>query len=146
MTFDVFWQIYPRRVGKLDAQKAYDKALKRTDDVTIRAAVLRYADECKGKEENFIAHPATWLNQGRWMDEKKSARALGYWFGPTKQFPAETRARPRYISRANWAQLFVPETDPRYPQMVERTSWWQTDPREYAFEKGGIRVVQTWWR
>jgi hypothetical protein len=65
--FDQFWAAYPRRVGKLAAQKAYMKARKiATQEELLKgvAAYIRhkpaYADFC---------HPTTFLSQGRWMDE-----------------------------------------------------------------------------
>ena len=71
--FEVFWQHYPRRVGKLAAAKAYEKARRLASAEDIVAGIERYkrtkpayADWC---------HPATYLNQGRWMDEPDPARA-----------------------------------------------------------------------
>lgn len=31
--------------------------------------ILRYGAEIAGREQRFIAHPNTWLSQGRWADE-----------------------------------------------------------------------------
>lgn len=65
--FEQFWDIYPRKVGKIAAAKAYCKARQSASHADIMAGLRRYltskpayADWC---------HPATWLNQGRWMDE-----------------------------------------------------------------------------
>lgn len=66
--FEVFWRAYPKRVGKLAAQKAYAKVRRGgipADELLDGVAQYRrtkpdYADWC---------HPTTWLNQGRWMDE-----------------------------------------------------------------------------
>lgn len=64
--FEEFWQIYPRKVGKLQAQKAFAVATKKTPAAAIIAKLKTYkfSDDPK-----FIPHAATWLNQGRWMDE-----------------------------------------------------------------------------
>ncbi len=64
--FNAFWQHYPRRVGKLAAWKAYQKARTHASAEAILAGVqrTRFADEVR-----FIPHPVTWLNQGRWLDE-----------------------------------------------------------------------------
>jgi hypothetical protein len=76
--FDVFWEKYPRKVGKLDAQKAYTKALKLATPEDILAGVERSVKHWT--DPRFIPYPATWLNGGRWMDEvpesSKSFRAL----------------------------------------------------------------------
>jgi len=65
--FDTFYAAYPRRVGKLDAIRAYAKArtVATADEILAGVALYKankpeYADWC---------HPATWLNKGRWMDE-----------------------------------------------------------------------------
>ena len=66
--FEEFWSYYPRRVGKLAAQRAYDTARKRATADAILAGVMAYV-RTMPQEERFRPHPATWLNQGRWMDE-----------------------------------------------------------------------------
>jgi hypothetical protein len=66
-----FWQVYPRRVGKLRAWKLWPG-----DD--ILPAILA-ALEWQAKTESwnkdggkFIPHPSTYLSQGRWEDEKQA--------------------------------------------------------------------------
>jgi len=65
--FEAFWKTFPRHVGKLAALKAYTKARTIATAEEILDGVERYkrtkppyADWC---------FPATFLNQGRWMDE-----------------------------------------------------------------------------
>ena len=67
------YQAYPRKVGKLAALKAIEKALKVSDSASILASVQRFAAQVKTErtEERFIPHPSTWFNAGRWMDETK---------------------------------------------------------------------------
>ena len=69
--FDEFWSEYPRKVGKKDARKAFDKALKTTDAGTMIRAVIAQKQSGQWLRENgrYIPNPATWLNQGRWDDE-----------------------------------------------------------------------------
>lgn len=69
--FDVFWQRYPRRIGRIAAQKAYVKARKTATADDIIAGVDRYIAH-KPQYADFC-HPTTWLNQGRWMDEYATA-------------------------------------------------------------------------
>jgi hypothetical protein len=76
--FDEFWRIYIRRVKKPAAIKAYRKALTRTDAATINAgAALYIAGELKRPDYSltYIAHPSTWLNDGRWDDERAGQAA-----------------------------------------------------------------------
>ena len=68
--FDEFWEVYPRRIAKKEAMKKFDKAVK--DGVNPQALIdgaKAYAASVAGKEQKYIAHPTTWLNQGRWEDE-----------------------------------------------------------------------------
>jgi len=69
MEFDTFWAQYPRKVGKLAAQKAFSRATKLATAETITAALDTLHKEVRGQDPKFIPHPATWLNQGRWDDE-----------------------------------------------------------------------------
>lgn len=69
--FAQFWAAYPRKVGKLAAEKAYRQAVKQASAGELLEGVQRYlrtkpsyADWC---------HPKTWLNQGRWMDEASAS-------------------------------------------------------------------------
>lgn len=66
--FDVWWAKYPRRIGKLAAMKAYAKVRKggTTQDVLMDGIDQYIATKPAWQE---FAHPTTWLNQGRWMDE-----------------------------------------------------------------------------
>lgn len=65
-SFDEFWAIYPRKIGKGQALKAFRAALKKTDAETITAAVKSYPWP---SEREFIPHASTWLNGERWADE-----------------------------------------------------------------------------
>jgi hypothetical protein len=66
--FTAFWAAYPRRVGKLDALRAYERARKLDSAENILAGVAKYKRHLPD-EARFVCHPATWLNKGRWMDE-----------------------------------------------------------------------------
>ena len=69
--FDGFWAAYPRRVGKLDALKAYGKARTQASAAEILNGVRRYIAN-KPTYADW-AHPGTWLRAGRWMDEYGAA-------------------------------------------------------------------------
>ena len=64
-----FWNVYPRKQSKLDAWKAYQKALKSTDESRILAGVRAYALVSIGKDKNFIKLAGGWLRDERWEDE-----------------------------------------------------------------------------
>lgn len=76
--FENFWRIYPRRIEKKSAFKAWKTALKSgttADEITAGAA--RYAKYRAGEPERFTKHPSTWLNHGCWEDEYSTA-GYGY--------------------------------------------------------------------
>lgn len=80
--FEAFWASYPKKVGKLAAKKAFEKALTLTEVENIQQALRMLHQEVRGKDRQFIPHPATWLNQGRWDDEV-APQKQGAW---TKEF------------------------------------------------------------
>lgn len=87
MGFETFWARYPRKVGKLAAIKAYDKAVKLTTPDRILQGITVLERETAGKEKTFTPHPASWLNAGRWDDEPTTttapAQRTGAW---TKEY------------------------------------------------------------
>ncbi|MCR8492778.1 YdaU family protein [Ochrobactrum sp. WV_118_8] len=83
-----FWPIYPRRVGKGQALKAFRSARKQAELETILAGVRRYADDRQGESPEFTKHASTWLNGQCWLDETVPKRAAP----PPKQ---SSRANPR---------------------------------------------------
>jgi len=141
ISFDEFWDIFPRKVGKLDAARAYDKAIKLATIDRIREGAKKFAARCKNTEPQYIPHPATWLNAGRWDDQPMPAHERT--FGPAPQFPPERRGpeRPRALT---WANVWVPADCPQYKAMLARAAAPDTDPREYLKRPGGIRVSRLW--
>lgn len=70
--FAEWWPHYPKKVKKLDAEKAYKAALKR--GVTPKELLdglqrQKAAWKAKGTEPQYIPYPATWLRAGSWEDE-----------------------------------------------------------------------------
>ena len=65
--FWLFWQIYPRKIDKDRARRAWAKL---KPDRTLSRAILEALRRWKlcdqWQEERFIPHPATWLNGKRW--------------------------------------------------------------------------------
>jgi hypothetical protein len=67
--FSNFYSVYPRRVGKESAKRAFLKASKRVDPEAIVVAAEKLAGDPNLPEKQFIPHPATWLNRDGWEDE-----------------------------------------------------------------------------
>lgn len=93
--FTAFWEVYPKRVSKQTAWKAWQKLGKVPDKLfdTIIADVKRRVDgEWKGKDIQYIPYPSTYLNQRRWEDEQPSANATDQSQQPTaKQWEQMSR-------------------------------------------------------
>ncbi|MBF0121557.1 MAG: hypothetical protein HQK79_22225 [Desulfobacterales bacterium] len=70
--FDQFWNAYPKKIAKQAALKSF---LKINPDDQMLAAILTTIEKFKQTEDwkkekgQFVPHPTTWLNQGRWEDE-----------------------------------------------------------------------------
>ena len=84
--FDSFWSAYPKKVGKLDAKKAWDKIAPDAELVgVIMGAVAKQKSQASWLKENgqYIPHPASWLNGERWTDEVEVAADADTWQAPT---------------------------------------------------------------
>jgi hypothetical protein len=84
--FDEFWSMYPRPVAKLAAMKAYKRALSHATSAEINQGAVRYASEREGKDDQYTAHPATWLNGGRWEDKVQANGNRQSLLGAIKRF------------------------------------------------------------
>lgn len=60
---------YPRKVVKKKAIKAILAAMKKHPVKMLRERTVAYAASVKGKEQQYIPHPATWFNEDRFLDE-----------------------------------------------------------------------------
>ena len=79
------YQCYPRKVAKTAALTAIRKALKDQDPEWLKARVIAYAKERATEDPKFTPHPATWFNQGRYLDEKdepKKEKSFKQMVGP----------------------------------------------------------------
>ena len=63
---EVFWPIYPNKVGKEDARRAWPKARKQAELETIVTGLRNYVAKL---DDRKWLNPATWLNGIRWTDE-----------------------------------------------------------------------------
>jgi hypothetical protein len=77
--FEEFWRVYPRKVAKAEALKAWRAAIKRANPLVIEHGALSHAEAWSrhGYEEQFIPHPSTWLRSGRWEDDPPGPRSNG---------------------------------------------------------------------
>ena len=70
MNFNEFYALYPRKQGRRAAEKSWQR-LSNQEQQDALEALLNHLEYWKLKqtEKDFIPHPATWINQGRWEDE-----------------------------------------------------------------------------
>lgn len=95
LEFEAWYAIYPRHRGKAAARRAYAAAKRRGATAEhLRVGVERYAAERKGEDPKFTAHPATWLNQGRWEDRPDPAHVAA----------GATTSEPTMEDRERWAR------------------------------------------
>ena len=71
--FEQWYSEYPRKEAKAAARKAFLKARKTAPLESLMAGLTVYKKSIQGKDRQFIALPATWLNAGRWEDELPTA-------------------------------------------------------------------------
>ena len=68
--FEEFWSLYPRKVAKADARKAW---LKLTEQQQLDAckAISNHIEYWKVKQTDleYIPYPASWVRAERWEDE-----------------------------------------------------------------------------
>lgn len=86
MSFTDFWNLYPRKVSRKMAEKAWSR-LSATDQQAALDALpnhIRYWDQA-GTAKEYIMHATTYLNQARWEDEiempqpKQQQATVAWW-------------------------------------------------------------------
>lgn len=75
--FAAFWQLYPRKVAKKAAEKAWAKLAPDAALVEqIMAGLRAQLSQMRARDKQFIPHPATWLRGERWNDEIEQPKPL----------------------------------------------------------------------
>lgn len=74
--FEEWYAIYPRKVGRGQALKAYRAARKKASAEEIVSGLRAQLEDLTSREKAFIPHPATWLNGERWADREPEEPAL----------------------------------------------------------------------
>src|SRR6185312_6675573 len=68
-SFADFWSLYPRRVARKDAERAWQRlSADERIDATIAISKWRAVWIARG-EMQYVPHCSTWLNVQRWEDE-----------------------------------------------------------------------------
>lgn len=85
--FEEFWKVVPRKVGRRDAESAYDKAAAliagrdgpggEDPDGFLLDRMRLFAKSPQGCSGQYCPHPATWLNKGRYDDDPAEWQRAG---------------------------------------------------------------------
>lgn len=69
--FQRFWSVWPKRVAKQDALKAWTELNPSSElqDQILEAVKLQIENNFAGDNQRRIPYPATWLRAERWTDE-----------------------------------------------------------------------------
>jgi len=83
-SFNQIWEIYPRKVSKAAAKKAFQKIKPNMELFdTMKKAIELHSRSRDWTKENgkYIPHLSTWLNQERWEDELVTTTQTGFGLG-----------------------------------------------------------------
>jgi hypothetical protein len=78
--FTVWWARFPRKVGKLAAEREYVKARKTATAAELLDGIARYLEAKPSYAD--VCHPKTFFSQGRWLDEVPVSRSYETWTCP----------------------------------------------------------------
>lgn len=108
--FEAFWSVYPRRVARAAAEKAFAKAValvqkrEHTTTATAAAAITEAARswrtvwQAEGRESHVMPHASSWLNGERWTDELPQQPAPGA-APPGRRLTNAEQNLARYLGR-----------------------------------------------
>ncbi len=85
LSFEQFWETYPRKVGKGAAKKSFDRKVKAFGPSVVMDGLKAHLPAIKQQKKDdgdFRPHPATWLNQERFNDPAEEPEKK-----PRKLFP-----------------------------------------------------------
>ena len=74
--FLAFWEVYPKKIAKGDAFKAWKKAKAKPELEALLSIVNRQAQWEQWRKDGgqYIPNGATWLNGKRWDDEETNVK------------------------------------------------------------------------
>jgi len=67
--FDRFWSIYPKKVGKQAALRAFKTHQKSIPPIEQILSIIDRQKQTDQWKRGFVPNPATWITQGRWEDD-----------------------------------------------------------------------------
>lgn len=67
--FLAFWNKYPKKVGKKQAQRSWNRLSKKNKELVMDDIPKRQDAVWKHNSKQYIPNPATYLNNERWLDD-----------------------------------------------------------------------------
>ena len=139
--FDEFWSIYPRKVKKVDARKAWRTVRRRkvpADRIlaAVSAQVRAWRDADKDLE--YVPYPATWLRAGSYDDQLEkpgtSVRHLRSVDGrPVQAIPDDEIDVDGLLGPDHWSPTVPAEVD-EMPR-DQRQAWFRARKAEHQAER-----------
>lgn len=101
--FDLFWEEYPKKVGKDDARRAFEKAITKTtlSEMLKAVSTQRHSRQWQEDGGKYVPNPSTWLNQGRWQDV----------LTPVSSGPADAAVQPTQWAKDAVARMMESSAD-----------------------------------
>lgn len=86
--FDRFWEVYPKKVAKENAEKAWKKINPSEElaSTIVQAVKTQISVDGRFRETRFTPHPATWLNGHEWENSYEKGTERRDDFKPSTGF------------------------------------------------------------
>lgn len=119
--FESVWELYPKKSGKSNAKKAFDKAVKSGVSVElIKRKIGEYNQQIafKKTDRQYIKNGSTWFNQAGWEDEYetgnpvKSTKAAKVTSDPVQFNNRYDTVKDQYIKKFGYGDMPLPTMMP----------------------------------
>lgn len=121
--FDDFWEAYPKKRSKTDAERAWKKLNpdEQLQQTIIAAVILATTQdfEWTKNEGQYIPYPASWLRGKRWLDERQNSNRSGSDTQKTRGI-YETGNTSNAAGRRNSGKLSLAEQAQRDADFIEQ--------------------------
>lgn len=112
--FDEFWNLYPRKVDKAKAFRAFRSALKRAKFEDILAGAIAYRND-PSRNPDFTKYPASWLNADSW--ENAAAEP------DTTYLDRKIREKERSMAFLREMEEIEKQAVPLTPELKKKLGW-----------------------
>ena len=75
--FEIFWEAYPNKAGKKAALKAWLNVKPPLSECLATLKWQKVSQRWTQNDGEYVPHPSTWINAGRWMDSRPGGTKTG---------------------------------------------------------------------